>query len=385
MFKFMSALLSAQVREKTNTASLKLGRARSLAIPLVAMLTLAQLSAANSAKAATIGGVNLGGLTDYLLVFADGSAGGVIDYNLQGASKGYVGNIAVNGLAAGTNLRTSGTVPYAGIMSTNAANLDSWQGIVDDNRTPTIAVNQATAAYNQVGPLTALQSNLVAAFAQINALTATPGFTSVSAASLNGLNTQDGINKTYVINVTSGFSGISSQINVTGDAGDAYILRWDTDANPVNGYNGQVKFQSGGGIVPHGGLTPGNFVSVAGDINSSGGGTTPLPPYPQGPRLSGGAGPLIVGGADFNGGGFFTGYWLTTGDPSNSLKTSSLSNAIIAGGWYTSTTQFSLTSGSSGVYVTPPSFGDTPEPSTVVLGVFALAGLVMFRGKLRRR
>jgi hypothetical protein len=68
-----------------------------------------------------------------------------------------------------------------------------------------------------------------------------------------------------------------------------------------------------------------------------------------------------MGAQDFHGGGFFTGYWLTTGapkafDPSIGLytgPTSPLSNGIFVGGWYTVTTQFSMTSGTSGVYVAP--------------------------------
>src|SRR6185295_18933521 len=67
-------------------------------------------------------------------------------------------------------------------------------------------------------------------------------------------------------------------------------------------------------------------------------------------------GSLITGGTDWNGGGFFTGYWLTTGDPANG-DTSPLSNAIFVGGWYSSTDKFSMTSGPSGVYVAP-----VPEP-----------------------
>lgn len=122
------------------------------------------------------------------------------------------------------------------------------------------------------------------------------------------------VSQTLVINVTSGF-GISSQIDITGDANDAFILHWDTDANFSNGYDGQVKFQSGGAIVPHGGLKPTNFIHVAGDINASGGGSTPSAPYPQGPRLNDGQSALCTGCADFSGGGFFTGYWLTTGSP----------------------------------------------------------------------
>ena len=157
--------------------------------------------------------------------------------------------------------------------------------------------------------------------------------------------------QTIVINVTSGFQ-VSSKINITGDAGDIFILRWDTDSNFANGYQGLVKFQSGGAIVPHGDLLPSNFIHVAGDISASGGGSNPPAPYPQGPRLENGTGPLINGAQDFNGGGFFTGYWLTTGDPVSG-DTHSLSNAIFVGGWYTLSDKFSLTSGTSGVYVPP--------------------------------
>ena len=167
---------------------------------------------------------------------------------------------------------------------------------------------------------------------------------------------------------------VSSQIDITGDAFDAYILRWDSDANFGNGYQGQAKFQSGGGIVPHGGLTAANFVNVAGDIGSSGGGSNPASPYPQGPRYNNGTGSLITGGSDFNGGGFFTGYWLTTGDPSDG-DTSSLSNGIFVGGWYSSTDKFSMTSGTSGVYV-----GPVPEPSTMLLASLCLFGAMCIRG-----
>ncbi len=61
-------------------------------------------------------------------------------------------------------------------------------------------------------------------------------------SSLNGLNTQNGTAETFVINVTSGLS-TSDPINITGDATDIYILRWDDDANLSNGYDGQVKFR----------------------------------------------------------------------------------------------------------------------------------------------
>lgn len=295
-----------------------------------------------------IGGVNLGNLPNYLFFFANGSE----DANWQGASKGFVGDVAVNGLVASE--RTSGTVPYAGTIYTNAPTLGAWQDIVDQNP------GQAFAATNEIARISGLQTDLINAFNQINALPATPGFTSVDSSALDGLNTENGMQDIIVINVTSGFQ-ISSQINITGDPEDVFILRWDEDANPTNGYQGEVKFQSGGAIVPLGGLTPSNFIHVAGDINSSGGGTTPNPPYPQGPRFDDGQGALINGGSDFSGGGFFTGYWLTTGapdifDPSSGLyvgTTQPLSNGIFVGGWYTLTTKFSMTSGTSGVYVSP--------------------------------
>ncbi|MBI3790770.1 MAG: hypothetical protein HY275_07810 [Gemmatimonadetes bacterium] len=299
-----------------------------------------------------LGGVDMGGVVNanYLFVFTNGST----DANWQGATKGFVGNVGVDGIQA--RERTSGGVPFAGTIYTNDATLGAWQAIVNQN------AGQAFASTGQTALVASLETKVNGVFAQVNALTATPGFTSRSAASLDGLNTQNGIAETIVINVTSGFQ-VSSKIDITGDAGDVYILRWDSDANPANGYNGQVKFQSGGAIVPHGGLTAGNFIHVAGDINASGGGSNPAAPYPQGPRFDNGTGALVAGGANFNGGGFFTGYWFTTGDPNKNFETSSLSNAIFVGGWYSTTTKFSMTSGTSGLYVAPncPSSGGGPQ------------------------
>ena len=259
----------------------------------------------------------------------------------------------MNGIRA--TERTSGTVPYAGTIYSNDSTLGAWQNIVNSNPGQSAASTGKTALVNEA------TSQLNAAFLQINGLTATPGYTSVSATSLNGLNTQNNVAQTFVINVTSGFS-ISTQINITGDASDVFILRWDTDANFSNGYEGQVKFQSGGAIVPKGGLTAGNFIHVAGDINASGGGSNPAAPYPQGPRYNDGTGSLITGGSNYSGGGFFTGYWLTTGAPTNVAdathsmpygNTAPLSNAIFVGGWYSITNKFSMTSGTSGVHVCP--------------------------------
>lgn len=292
-----------------------------------------------------IGGVNMGHLTDYHMIFTNGST----DANWQSASKGYVGDVAIDGIQA--DERTSGSFAYAGTIYTNDVTLDAWQDIVDNNTAPNVPATQAFGSYSEVARIAGLETDLANAFAQINALPVTAGYNGVSATSLNNLNTMDGIATTYVININSGLQ-VSSQINITGDAGDVFILRWDADNNLANGYNGQVKFQSGGAIVPNGGLLPSNFISVAGDINSSGGGSNPPAPYPQGPRTNNGTGSLITDAVDFNGGGFFTGYWLTTGDPGN-LQTQSLSNAIFVGAWYTSTVKFTLTSGSSGVYVAP--------------------------------
>ena len=345
-------------------SSIKRSGKRLAIVQAVALVSLAVPAVSN---AAVVGGVDLGNLTDQLFVFTNGAT----DANWQGATKGFAGNVAVNGLAA--SLRTSGTVPFAGTLHTNAPTLAAWQGIVDDNRMPSIPVNQAFASNNQVARLAGLQTNLTSAFTQINARVPSAGFASVSSAALDGLNTQNGIAETFVINVTSGLQ-VSDQLDVTGDAGDAYIIRWDSDGNPSNGYQGQTKFQSGGAIVPHGGLTPVSFVNVAGDINSSGGGSNPPAPYPQGPRLDFGQGALIEGGANFNGGGFFTGYWLTTGDPTN-LETAPLSNGIFVGGWYTSTIKFSMTSGTSGVYV--------PEPTA--LGSLALGALALAARRRRDR
>lgn len=286
-----------------------------------------------------IGGVHMGDLMEQLLVFTDGSE----DANWQGATKGFAGDVAVRGLRA--RERTSGGVPFGGTIYSDDTTLGAWQDIVDQNP------GQASGSTGEFARINQLSGDLRNAFAQIDALAPTAGFESRSAESLDGLNSENRIPEVFVINVTSGLK-VSSQIHITGDATDAFFLRWDEDGDPTNGYQGQVKFQSGGAIVPGGGLTPGNFVHVAGDINASGGGSTPAAPFPQGPREGDGQGVLIDGGRDFSGGGFFTGFWLTTGDPDGG-DTASLSNGIFVGGWYTSSDKFSLTSGTSGVHVSP--------------------------------
>ena len=298
-----------------------------------------------------IGGIDLSGIANnFLFFFADGN----VDANWQGATKGFVGNVLLDGIVA--KERTSGGVPYAGTIYTNDTTLGAWQAIVSPN------AGQASGNFGNTALVSNAKAKLLGAFAQIDALPVTPGFTNRSSTSLNGLNTQNGIAERIVINVTSGFQ-VSSKIYITGDATDTYVLRWDTDSSPANGYQGIVKFQSGGAIVPLGALKASNFIHVAGDINAAGGGGNPAAPYPQGPRYNSGTGGLINGGSNFSGGGFFTGYWLTTGDPANGT-TQPLSNGIFVGGWYTLTTKFSMTSGTSGVYIAP----NCPPTGTALAG-----------------
>ncbi len=306
-----------------------------------------------------IGGVNMGDLPNYLFFFSNGS----IAADWMDAKHGYLGDVAVNGLTA--KLHTNAGIPYGGTIYTNDTTLGDWQDIVDANP------GQAFSSLNQTARISGLHADLVTALQQINALPVTVGYESRSSGSLDGLNTQNGINEVFVINITSGFD-VSNPINITGDAGDVYILRWDEDANPTNGYGGRVRFRQGGAIVPHGGLIPTNFINVAGQLDSAGGGSTPAMPYPQGPRYSDGLGTLIVGGSDWTSGGFFTGYWLTTGkpttlDPETGLYygvTSSLGNCTVVGGWYTLTTQFLLTAQSGGVHVSPnPATSPLPQLS----------------------
>ncbi len=310
-----------------------------------------------------IGGVNLGSLPDYLFFFSNGSD----DADWKDSKTGYLGDAAVNGLSA--NEHTNSDLPYAGTIFTNAASLGDWQGIVDSNP------GQAFASTDQTALIEKLSLDLTGALWEINALTVTPGFEGVSADSLDGLDTQNGTDEVFVINITSGFD-VSAPINITGDAGDVFILRWDEDADPTNGYQGVVRFRQGGAIVPHGGLTPANFMNVAGQIDSAGGGSAPAAPYPQGPRYDDGQGSLIAGGSDWTSGGFFTGYWLTTGepsilDPATGLyygTTGSLSNSVFVGGWYTMTTRFQLTAQSGGVHISPnPAVTKNPDISIVKL------------------
>jgi hypothetical protein len=287
-------------------------------------------------------GVDLGNLTNYLFVFTNGST----DANWQAASKGYVGDVAVNGLSA--KERTSGTFPYAGTIYTNDNTLGAWQAIVDKNP------GQAFASTGQTARINGLLDDLNNAFGQAATLAVSSGYESTSYSSLDNLNTQNGTNELFVINITSGFNDISKTATITGDAGDFFILRWDSDGNPNNGYQGTVKFNNTQGIVPAGELMSTNFISFAGNLNASGGG-----------------------------GARFTGYWLTTGDPKDGkFETDPFSNAVFDGGWYTSTTKFSMTSGTSGVYFAPPP--PVPLPGALLLLGSGLVCLVAY-GRRKRQ
>lgn len=246
----------------------------------------------STATSSCSGGPFLGALTDFLMVFTEGSD----DANWQSSSPGYVGDVAVNGILA--RERTSGSFSYAGTLYTNDSNAGAWQDIINNN------AQTASVQTGQGSRIEGLTADFDAAVAAIRAMPVTPGYEDVSLNGLNGLDTRDGVDTTYVINVTSWTA--SSVINIWGDAGDTFVMRWDTNpATPA--LDGQVKFQSGGGINPRGDLMPTNFVHLAGDINASGGGTTPsgLVPYVAGIQN------------EASSGGFFTGYWLTLGKPSN--------------------------------------------------------------------
>jgi hypothetical protein len=111
-----------------------------------------------------IGGVDLSGLANnYLFFFGNGSQ----DANWQGATKGFAGNVALDGILASE--RTSGSVPYAGTIVTNDSTLSAWQSIVNQNP------GQAFASLGNTTLVSTFKTTLVNAIKQINALAATPG------------------------------------------------------------------------------------------------------------------------------------------------------------------------------------------------------------------
>ena len=85
----------------------------------------------------------------------------------------------------------------------------------------------------------AREGSMQAAIRQINALPVTAGFANRLSTSLNGLNTQNGIDQTIVINVTSGFQ-VSSKINITDADGTASLLYSELILLPDSKYVGRL-------------------------------------------------------------------------------------------------------------------------------------------------
>ena len=92
-----------------------------------ATIDAALLPARLSCPAGPIGGIDLGIAPNFLFFFADGHGGA----NWQGPSKGYAGNVAIDGKVAKEG--TSGDFAYSGTISTNDAKLGDWQKIVKNN------------------------------------------------------------------------------------------------------------------------------------------------------------------------------------------------------------------------------------------------------------
>ena len=91
---------------------------------VAAMVLYFAAGIAPRAYATSIGPVNFGDLPNYLFFFADGSS----DANWQGSSKGFIGDVAIDGIQA--DERSSGTVPYQGTIFTSDSSLGDWQDIV---------------------------------------------------------------------------------------------------------------------------------------------------------------------------------------------------------------------------------------------------------------
>ena len=147
----------------------------------------------------------------------------------------------MNGVKA--NEKVDGSFAYSGTIYTNDVSLDEWQHIVDDNS------NQARAEL-QSDRISGLESDFMNALVKINGLPVTSGFDGFTFDDLNGLNYQNGARDCIVINMVE--TETRDKIAVFGDAEDVFILRWDEDEDPSNGYQGQVAFRGGGAIVPMG-------------------------------------------------------------------------------------------------------------------------------------
>ena len=334
--------------------------------------------------ATTFGGlVDMGGLTDFLYVFLDGSS--KVNFN----SGPQVGDIAVSGTA---DTSMSGNWDYSGDIVSG----HTGAGDPDWARNNMVSSNPGnTVTFGQQAAIGGLQNDFNAAVTQIKSLDATDGFANRSLSSLNGVDVSALAQNLFVVNVTSGFS-TNSAVRINGRADQFFIFRWDQNLSTA-GFQGTVNFSGGGGLIPTGDLGPQNFLHVAGDLNSSGGGSRPaeFDDFNQ-ELLDGGFGGM-------GSGGYFAGYWLTFGagggapilDGDGNItgytngKTSSFSNFNLLGGWYTNTTEASIVSGSKALYVEP--FADPldpVDPGVIPLpaaGWLLLSGLGLFAAIGRRR
>ena len=316
--------------------------------------------------------VDLGQLTNYFM-FLDGNAG-QSEWKFENAN-GVYGDIGFNldktqdGGAADEFYVTKGnTMPYRGDVYadiTEAQADPNGDGSYDNSVFHGDQVEgntQASAVWEADTVIDGLTSDFHTAFDYLDDLPATLSGTKADIFNqLTGNNEKllnsypgkgNGVSDTVVIDITDG--GGDEYYVVDGDAEDIFVFRWDKAGN----YGTSVMFEDGGGVVPldGGNLTPGNFVHLAGVLESGGGGVR-YPSLPCGPSdnefnevVTGAEADCTVDG-NFNEGGFFVGYWLTIGASNN--ENGAFSNSNFAGGWYTNNTKFNFKSDSSGIHWCP--------------------------------
>ena len=136
--------------------------------------------------------IDLGGLTNYLFFFEDGRD----DTNWQGATKGFYGDVAVDGITASE--RTSGGVPYAGTIYTNDGTIGAFQGIVDQN------VGQAFSSVSETTLIDDLTADFNNAWATLDAMPA--DLTVADAADLHNADYQNGVAETIIVDIDGGYS-----------------------------------------------------------------------------------------------------------------------------------------------------------------------------------
>src|SRR6185436_3588384 len=95
---FLNFLITSLTNQKNKSNNMK----TTTNCAIIAMIMALGLLPLLSNSQVTIGGVNLGNLPNYFLFYSDAQ----IDANWQGASKGYRGNVAIDGIEAFE--RTSG-------------------------------------------------------------------------------------------------------------------------------------------------------------------------------------------------------------------------------------------------------------------------------------